>query len=81
MSNGDGDTRQTIEAYPSAVREGARPQELAAVAADLHNLASLYEAKGGVENHHVCRQPEWYSLAAPPLYAISRAFCFGHGDS
>src|SRR2546422_10297567 len=49
MSNGDGDTRPAIEAYPSVAREGARPQELAAVAADLHNLASLYEAKGGVE--------------------------------
>jgi hypothetical protein len=81
MSNGDGDTRQAIEAYPSEAREGARPQELAAVAADLHNLASLYEAKGGVETHHVYRQREWYSLAAPPFYSISRAFCLGHGDS
>ncbi len=56
MSNGDGDTRPAIEAYPSVAREGTRPQELAAVAADLHNLASLYEAKGGVETHHVYRQ-------------------------
>ncbi len=56
MSNGDGDTRPAIEAYPSVAREGARPQDLAAVAADLHNLASLYEAKGGVETHHVYRQ-------------------------
>ncbi len=38
MSNGDGDTRPAIEAYPSVAREGARPQELAAVAADLHKL-------------------------------------------
>ena len=55
------------------------------MAADLHNLASLYEAKGGVETHHVYRQREWYALAAPPLYAISRAirraFCFDHGDN
>src|SRR5437899_1586442 len=85
MGNGDRDTRPAIEAYPSVAREGARPQELAAVAADLHNLASLYEAKGGVETHHVYRQREWYALAAPPLYAISRAirraFCFDHGDN
>jgi len=81
MSNGDGDTRPAIEAYPSVAREGARPQELAAVAADLHNLASLYEAKGGVETHHVYRQREWYALAAPPAYAIRRACCLGHGDN
>jgi len=81
MSNGDGDTRQAIQPYTSEAREWARRQELAAVAADLHKLASLYEAKGGMETHHVHRQGKWYSLATPPFYAISRAFCLAHGDS
>ena len=81
MSNGDGDTRQVIEAYPSEAREWAWRQELAAVAADLHKLASLDEARGGMETHHVDRQGEWNSLATPPFYAISRGFCLGHGDS
>ena len=81
MSNGDGDTRPAIEAYPSVAREGAWPQELAAVAADLHKLASLDEAKGGLKTHHVYRQRERYSLAAPPFYAIRRACCLGHGDN
>ena len=81
MSNGNGDTRLAIEAYPNEARERARPQELAAVAADLHNLASLYEARVGVEAHHVYRQREWYSLAAPPFYTSSLAICLGHGDS
>lgn len=81
MSNGNGDTRLAIEAYLSVARERARPQELAAVAADLHNLASLYEAKGGGEAYHVYCQREWYSLAAPPFYASSLAICLGHRDS
>ena len=81
MSNGNGDTRLAIEAYLSEARERPRPQELAAVAADLHNLASFYEAKGGGEAYRVYCQREWYSLAAPPFYASSLAFCLGHGDS
>ena len=81
LSNGDGHTRQAIEAYPSEARERARRQELAAVAADLHKLASLDEAKGGLKTHHVYRQRERYSLAAPPFYAIRRACCLGHGDN
>ena len=81
MSNGYGDTRQAIEAYPSEAREWAWRQELAAVAADLHKLVSLDEAKGWLKTHHVYRQRERYSLATPPFYAISRAFCLGHGDS
>jgi hypothetical protein len=79
MSNGNGDTRQAIEAYPSEARERARRQELAAVAADLHNLGSLYEAIGGGEAHHVYCQRQWYSLAAPPFYyARNLAFCLSH---
>jgi hypothetical protein len=81
MSSGNGDTRPAIEAYLSAARERARRQELAAVAADLHNLGSLYEAKGRREIYHVYCQREWYSLAAPPFYASSLAFCLGHDDS
>ena len=81
LSTGDGHTRQAIEAYPSEARERARRQELAAVAADLHKLASLDEAKGGLKTHHVYRQRVRYSLAAPPFYAIRRACCLGHGDN
>ena len=81
MGNGNGDTRHAIEAYPSLARERAGPQELAAVAADLYNLASLYEARGGVEAHRVYRQREWYSLAAPPFYARSLVFRLSHRDS
>jgi len=81
LSNGDGHTRQAIEAYPSEARERARRQDLAAVAADLHKLASLDEAKGGLETHHVDHQRERYALAAPPFYAINREFSLGHGDS
>jgi len=81
MSSGKGDTRPAIEAYLTAARERARRQELAAVAADLHNLGSLYEAKGGRAVYHVYRQREWYSLAAPTFYASSLALCLGHGDN
>src|SRR5438445_7734394 len=81
LSNGDGDTRPAIEAYPSEAREGARRQELAAVAADLHKLASLDEGRVGMETQRVDRQGEWNSLATPPFYIIRHAFCLGHGDS
>jgi len=81
LSNGNSDTRLAIEAYLSEARERPRPQELAAVAADLHNLASFYEAKGGGEAYRVYGQREWYSLAAPPFYASSLVLCLSHGDS
>src|SRR3989441_6223966 len=81
LSSGNGDTRPSIEAYSSEARERARPQELAAMAADLHNLASLYEAQGGGEAHRVYRQREWYSPAAPSFFAKSLAFCLSHGGS
>src|SRR2546427_4974408 len=50
MSNGDGDTRPAIEAYPSVAREGARPPEPAAAAAGLPNPPSPLRAKRGGGN-------------------------------